>query len=104
MSVVAEAAFQEHVWRPNLLALATLCELRVVQCHTDPATAKRRVAEHAATRRVHADVQLLSLLEHSDAYFTEFCRVRLEAPTIAVDTTDGYKPGLEEIVAFVHAP
>ncbi|MDP9336870.1 MAG: ATP-binding protein, partial [Actinomycetota bacterium] len=52
-TVVAEAAFQDHVWTPNLAPLAAFSEFRVVQCHTDPATASRRVAEHAATRRVH---------------------------------------------------
>ena len=101
MTVVAESAFQDHVWTPNLVPLAELCEFRVVQCHTDPTTAKRRVAEHAATRHVHADEALRSELERGDGYFTEFCRVAIEAPTIAVDTTNGYRPGLDEIVAFV---
>ena len=29
-----------------------------------------------------------------------FDRVRVDAPSIEVDTSDGYRPGLEEIVAF----
>jgi hypothetical protein len=29
-----------------------------------------------------------------------FDRVRIDAPSIEVDTSDGYRPGLEEIVAF----
>jgi len=36
VTVVAEAAFQDQVWTPNLVSLAPLCALRVVQCHTDP--------------------------------------------------------------------
>jgi hypothetical protein len=72
-----------------------------VQCHTDPATARRRVAEHTATRRVHADAALLAGLERGEGYLTEFRRVALDAPTISVDTTDGYEPTIGEIVAFV---
>jgi deoxyadenosine/deoxycytidine kinase len=29
------------------------------------------------------------------------CRVSIDAPYLEVDTTDGYRPALEEIVAFV---
>jgi predicted kinase len=103
VSVVAEAAFQDHVWTPHLVQLAPLCDFRVVQCHTDIVTAKRRVAEHAATRLVHADEALRSELERGDGYFTEFRRLSIEAPTIAVDTTDGYRPGLADIVAVIEA-
>jgi hypothetical protein len=31
-----------------------------------------------------------------------FERITLPAPSIAVDTTDGYAPSLQEIVAFVN--
>ena len=100
ISVVAEAAFQDHVWTPHLVPLTALCELRVVQCHTDAEVATRRVAEHAATRRLHGDEMLLAALEAGDDYFTSFRRVAIEAPTIDVDTTDGYVPSLEAVVAF----
>ncbi len=103
VTVVAEAAFQDHVWTPNLVPLAALCEFRVVQCQTDPATATGRVAEHAATRHVHDDATLLAELERGDRYFTEFRRLSIDAPTIIVDTTDGYEPALAEIVAFIQA-
>ncbi|HTK17516.1 MAG TPA: AAA family ATPase [Acidimicrobiia bacterium] len=101
ITVVAEAAFQAHVWTPNLVPLSGLAEICVVQCHTDPATARHRVAGHAATRRAHADKALLAELEAGDRYFAEFRRVAMEAPTISVDTTDGYKPTIDEIVTFV---
>jgi predicted kinase len=101
VTVVAEAAFQDHVWTPNLTPLAALAEFRVVQCHTDPASARRRIAAHAAKRRVHADGALLAALERGDQYFTDFRRISIEAPTISVDTTDGYKPTFKEVVAFI---
>jgi predicted kinase len=101
VTVVAEAAFQDHVWTPNLMPLVTVAELRIVQCHTDPAIAIRRIAEHSATRRAHADEALLVALESGDQYFRDFRRVAIEAPTIHVDTTEGYDRTIEELVAFV---
>jgi len=101
VTVVAEAAFQDHVWTPNLAPLAELCEFRVLQCHTDPAIGRRRVAEHAATRTAHADEALLASFERGDGYFADFRRVVLDAPTMSVDTTDGYEPTIDEIVTFV---
>lgn len=34
-------------------------------------------------------------------FFTSFERVSIDAPSIVVDTTDGYAPGLADLVAFV---
>ena len=103
VTVVAEAAYQDHVWAPNLAPLAPLADVRVVQCRTDPETAWRRIAEHAASRRVHADGALLAALEQDDSYFTGFRRIAIDAPTIDVDTTDGYAPTIDEIVAVLDA-
>jgi hypothetical protein len=82
--VVAEATFQDHVWSPNLSPLATLADLRVVQCRTDPATARRRIAERAAKRHAHADDALLDALDADDRYFVDFRRVAIDAPSIPV--------------------
>jgi predicted kinase len=101
VTVIAEAAFQDHVWTPNLTPLTEIARVRVVQCHAPPAVATRRVAEHASARRVHADAALLAALERDGSYFTDFRRVAIDAPTITVDTTDGYTPPLGQIAGFV---
>jgi predicted kinase len=41
VTVVAEAAFQDPVWRPGLEPLTELAELRIVHCTADPAVAPR---------------------------------------------------------------
>ncbi len=97
VTVVAEAAFQDHVWRPNLAPLSDLADLRVVQCHTDPDTARQRMRARAP-RVAHADA---SVVEDPE-YFDRFRRVALDAPSIDVDTTSGYTPSIEQIVAFVN--
>ena len=102
VTVVAEAAFQDKVWSPNLEELKSRADLRIVQCHTDPVTARSRIIEHAESRTAHADAALLEALEGGGRYFEEFQRVAIAAPTIDVDTTAGYRPTLEQIVAFVN--
>ena len=96
VTVVAEAAFQDEVWRPNLESLTGLARLRIVQCHTEPLIARERVRSRGGPRRAHAD----GLVLESDHYFDDFRRVTIPAPTIDVDTTSGYEPPLERIVEF----
>ena len=97
MTTVAEAAFQDHVWRPRLEPLLNRAHLRIVHCTVDAEVAARRVRQRARDnplRRAHAD--------HEPR--TSFNRISLEAPSLEVDTTDGYRPGLDQIVAFVNGP
>jgi predicted kinase len=101
VTVVAEAAFQDKVWRAKLEPLAQLAELRVVQCHTDPDIARTRIERRAISRNAHADNELLDALRAGDDYFTAFDRLSM-TPCIDVDTTSGYDPGLDVITEFVN--
>jgi predicted kinase len=102
VTLVAEAAFQDRVWRPHLTPLLPLARLRVVQCTADADVAfdriVRRRAESAA-RRAHPDP---GPADRADwlARHRGFDRVSLDVPSLEVDTTAGYRPGLEEIAAF----
>ena len=96
-TVVAEAAFQDKVWRPNLEPLAELAALRIVQCHTDPRTARQRMRDRAR-RAAHADADVVD----NDGYFDDYCRLAMPAPSIDVDTTSGYRPSVQQIVDFVN--
>jgi predicted kinase len=98
VTVVAEAAFQDKVWRPNLEPLAELARLRIVQCHADPATARRRVSDRVTSRSAHADAEVIG----DDQYFDNFHRVAFSAPSIDVNTVSGYEPAIERIVDFVN--
>jgi predicted kinase len=97
VTVVAEAAFQNWVWRPNLGPILPLCELRVVQCHADPDAVRDRFIARGP-RNAHADDIWLVDWEQR---VRDFERLRLRVPSIDVDTTDGYRPALAEVVAFV---
>jgi predicted kinase len=97
VTVVAEAAFQDEVWRPHLEPLAALARLRVVQCHTDTVTARERMAGRRE-RTAHTDASVIADL----GYHVDFRRLALPAPSLDVDTTSGYDPPLDRIVGFVN--
>ncbi|MEV6107928.1 AAA family ATPase [Streptomyces sp. NPDC051940] len=103
VTTVAEAAFQDRLWRPGLEPLKDLVSLRVVHCVVDARVALERTRsrlEDNPLRRAHADAPPADAAAHERAY-RAFDRVSVDAPWIEVDTTDGYRPGLAEIVAFV---
>lgn len=97
VTTVAEAAFQDHVWRPRLEPLLGQAEIRIVHCAVDPDLAWRRILRRAQDhplRRAHADAV-------SEGVSRAFTRVDMDVPSLEVDTADGYRPGLDQIVAFV---
>jgi predicted kinase len=103
VTVVAEASFQDELWKRGLEPLADLARMRVVQCHADPAIARLRRREAvAAGQTAHAIIVGDDLEDWKQAY-ASFDRLSLPEPSIDVDTTDGYSPPLDEIVAFASA-
>ena len=111
VSVVAEAAFQDRLWRAGLEPLAGFARLRIVHCDVDAAVAFERVVGRSDARlgvshhgrAAHADDSLAKELDEWKRGYAAFDRVSIDAPSIVVDTTDGYAPGLPELVAFVDA-
>jgi predicted kinase/histidinol phosphatase-like PHP family hydrolase len=96
---VAEAAFQHAAWARGLEPLGPLGKLRVVRCHVDPVVARSRAAqrmrEHPA-RAAHDDAGHFSI-ERS------FEPITIDAPTLDVDTTDGYVPELDAVANFARS-
>ncbi len=103
VTTVAEAAFQDHVWRPRLEPLRGLARIRIVHCVVDADTAFRRSlrrGQENPLRAAHADPGPGDAAARALAH-ERFRRVALNVPSLEVDTTDGYRPGLGEIAAFV---
>ncbi len=97
VTVVAEAAFQDRLWRPVLSPLAGLAAIRVVRCVADPAVARDRMLrrlDDPVRVAAHRDREMLSRPPVTWAPIT------LPVPTLEVGTDDGYSPGLDAIVAF----
>jgi predicted kinase len=104
VTTVAEAAFQDRIWRPRLEPLLPLARTRVVHCTVDPGVAFQRIVrrgEASAVRAAHADPG-----PDDEAHYVQrhlaFDRISLAVPWIEVDTTSGYRPGIDQIVAFVN--
>ncbi|HEX5028641.1 MAG TPA: AAA family ATPase [Gaiellaceae bacterium] len=102
VTTVAEAAFQDRLWRHGLEPLLDRANLRIVQCHAD-ATIGRERRRHAVEggQTAHATIIGEEVEDWRRAY-AEFDRLSLPAPSLDVDTTDGYIPDIETIVAFVN--
>ncbi len=106
VTTVAEAAFQDHVWRPRLESLRNVARIRIVQCVVagDVAFARAlRRGQDDPLRRAHADPGPGDAAQHRRSHLA-FNRLSMAAPSLEVDTTDGYRPGLSQIVAFVNGP
>jgi predicted kinase len=105
VTAVAEAAFQDGPWRAGLEPLRELAQFRIVHCTTAADVAFKRSlrrSQGTSARRAHPDPKPSDAAEHA-ARHRDFQRVSIDAPWIEVDTTDGYRPGLAQIVAFVNA-
>jgi len=103
VTTVAEAAFQDRVWRPRLEPLVGLAQIRIVRCTVAADVAFQRSlrrGEENPLRVAHADPGPSGAAEYALRY-EAFDRVSVDAPWIEVDTTDGYRPGLGAVVAFV---
>ncbi|MBV8714295.1 MAG: ATP-binding protein [Chloroflexi bacterium] len=99
-TVVAEAAFQDQLWRPRLEGLAEIAELRIIECKVDEEVrrARRDQRDTSALRRAaHVGVT------QSELEGRPFEWISLEAPKLRVDTTDGLSPPLPEIVEFINS-
>ena len=99
VTTVAEAAFQDRVWRPGLERVRDLARIRIVHCVVSDEVAMRRRlrrAEEDPLRGVHADPR-----RGDPVAPHRFDRVSVDAPWIEVDTSDGYTPQLSDIVTFV---
>jgi len=104
VTTVAEAGFQDRLWRPGLEPLRELARIRIAHCVVAGETARQRQLRRLRDnplRRAHADSPTDDPVEHAVVH-DAFERVSLDAPWIEADTTDGCAPGLGDIVAFVN--
>ncbi|MFF2194400.1 AAA family ATPase [Streptomyces sp. NPDC058157] len=106
-TVVAEAAFQDRLWRPGLEPLTAFANLRIIRCTTPTSTIARRISDrvhHDSHRVAHGDKALLADMEAGVYDPDRFVPISLSAPSLLVDTSDGYAPGMAEIQEFVLQP
>ncbi|MFE4632296.1 AAA family ATPase [Streptomyces sp. NPDC056773] len=106
-TVVAEAAFQDRLWRPGLEPLTKIADLRIIRCTTPTPTIAQRITDRARTdshRGAHGDKALLSDMNAGLYDPDQFVPISLTTPNLVVDTSNGYTPGLAEIHGFLRTP
>ena len=109
ISLIAEAAFQHKVWARRLEPLMDRTRLRVVVCTLDPMLARerriQRALEDPARERFHGDTDVRMFKQGLKVGpGGEYQPPEMPVPTLHVDTTEAYEPGIEEIVAFLMRP
>ena len=105
VSLVAEAAFQHKIWAPRLEPLLTMAaSTRVIVCTVDPALARARHVERGLAdperERFHGDAVVQAAREGRTLPLTDYDPPRLDVPTLGVNTSNGYSPTFDEVVAF----
>lgn len=106
VTTMAEAAFQDRLWRPGLEPLQDRARIRIVHCVVDPELALERSLRRRAGnqhRRAHADPTTAEAGAYLDR-LRAFDRIGLPVPLIEADTTDGYRPSLAELTDFATRP
>ena len=104
ISLVAEAAFQHKLWHPKLMPLLGKADIRMVICDIAPELARRRftarMAADAGRERFHGDgAELVQYPD--DSLITSYKAPDLPVPTLGVDTTENYNPGITGIIEFI---
>ncbi len=105
ITLVAEAAFQHELWIQGLDLLQGSARTRLVVCNIDPQLARSRFIERGLSdsnrTRFHGDRAVHASKDGIELPISEYEPPRLDAPTMRVDTSDGYDPKLEAIVSFI---
>lgn len=82
--------------------------MSIVICTVDPLLARSRFIERGLAdptrNRFHGDRAVHAAKEGIQLPIGDYNPPRLSTPTLYVETTDGYRPGMEEIVFFVMQP
>ena len=95
-TLAAEAGFQHTNWWKGLEPLTDIAVLKIIRCQAPDEVARRRALTRITaqpTRAAHADTEHFSVSRTFDA-------IHIDAPTLDVDTSDGWHPDLAEIAAF----
>jgi predicted kinase/diadenosine tetraphosphate (Ap4A) HIT family hydrolase len=96
--LVLETNFRSGISDAPLRALARHAPTAVIVCVVDATLRRKRFEARAAEgrHRVHIDSAVLDEWSDDDSVF----RIDIGTPRLIVDTTDGYTPDLQRIVAF----
>jgi predicted kinase len=106
VSLIADEAFSRGRAEATLRAWTQMAQMVVIHCKTADEVARRRyIARERANARVRPDrlASTIDEMERGTYPWAVFAAFDLGVPALHVDTTHGYNPSLDEIVAFCRA-
>lgn len=106
VSVVAEGSVHSERGAVEIGALLPKADAVVIHCTVPRAVSHERFRARAGTgRRLHpayADAENFRQMQENPSRWAHFEQpFALEIPSMTVDTTSGYQPALEDILAFI---
>lgn len=105
ITLIAEAAFQHKLWSPKLEPLQNIARIKIILCTISPLLAKSRFVQrgiddpHRAQFHDNSAAQLTDI----DWLSRHYDPLHLPVPTLEVDTSDGYQPPFDDIMAFINS-
>ncbi|MGO4617541.1 hypothetical protein AB4305_25270 [Nocardia sp. 2YAB30] len=103
---MAEAVLPGELWHPRLEAIMEVAEVRVLRCTAPTSIIRERIKQRIETnpnRRARSD-ELLGSVDTDSTSEAVFDPAVGELPTLTMDTTHGYQPGLVAITRFATRP
>ena len=104
LSLIVESNFSHGVSEPELIRIASNARIAQIHCQTSHEEVFRRYRERAESGVRHpghhdTDAETIADLE-SSLRGSRHEPLKLDAPLLIVDTTDGYRPCIDENAAF----
>jgi predicted kinase len=104
ITIVAEAAFQHHLWAKPLEQLSRISQIKIIVCVIDPYLARSRFVQRGLSDpnrlRFHGDWGVRAAREGIELPLGNYKPPLLPIPTLEVDTSNGYSPSLDDIETF----
>lgn len=109
VSLVAEAAFQHPVWSARLEPLRDKVRLYVLVCTPGSGQTAldrflRRGLSDPRREYFHGDKGVAMVRRGEAPVVSPYEEPRLDAPTYHIDTTQGYEPGMEQLLRLIWGP
>jgi len=105
ITLIVEAAFQHKLWFPKLSPMKEIAQVRVIVCTIDAQLAKSRFIERGITDPERSTFHEDWAAEQADEMLLRpYEPPAMGVPTLHVDTSEGYQPGIDDIVDVVGEP
>ena len=105
VSIMAEAAFQHKLWQPKLSGFLNKADIKIIVCTTAPQLAKTRFADRLLNepgrKTFHGEKPIISPNDKTALLIEQYENISMEVPTLQVDTTNNYNPGIDVMVDFI---